>query len=106
MPATVKGIETYLGTGLIHGIGPGMARRIVQHFGEHTLEVIEKETDRLAEVPGIGPARIAMIRKAWEEQQEIRNVMLFLREHGVSVVHATRIFRQYGDRSVAVVTES
>lgn len=103
VPASVKGIEKYLGSGLIKGIGPVMARRIVGVFGEATLEVIESESDRLIEVPGIGKARVGMIAKAWQEQKEIRTVMVFLQSHGVSSVYASKIYKQYGNEAIEVV---
>ena len=106
VPASVYGIEKYLGSGLIRGIGPVMAKRIVQVFAEKTLEVIEKDAEKLTEVHGIGKKRIGMIRKAWEEQKEIREVMLFLQTHGVSSGYATKIFKQYGNRSIEVVKEN
>ncbi len=105
-PASVAGIEKYLGSGLIKGIGPVMARRIVKAFGEKTLEVIDKSVEELAEVEGIGRKRIDMIRRAWEDQKEIRDVMIFLQAHGVSSAYATRIFKQYGRESIAVVKEN
>ena len=83
-PASVHGIEKYLGSGLIKGIGPVMAKRIVKLFGEATLDVIEADIQKLVEVPGIGSKRIGMISQAWEEQKEIRSVMLFLQTHGVN----------------------
>jgi exodeoxyribonuclease V alpha subunit len=103
VPATVYGIRKYLGSGLIKGIGPIMAERIVKKFDRETLEVIEKDIQRLAEVDGIGEKRIEMIRKAWDEQKEIREVMLFLQSQGVSSGYATKIFKRYGDRSIEVV---
>jgi len=106
VPATVVGIERYLGSGLIKGIGPVMAKRIVSRFGRQTLDVIEKDIDQLAEVEGIGRKRIKMIEKAWDAQREIRNVMLFLQSHGVSSGYATKIFKQYGDRSIQMVREN
>jgi exodeoxyribonuclease V alpha subunit len=106
VPATVSGIERYLGSGLIKGIGPVMAKRVVSRFGERTLEIIEQDIHRLAEVDGIGQKRIGMIAKAWDEQREIRNVMLFLQSHGVSSGYATKIFKRYGDRSIQVVREN
>jgi exodeoxyribonuclease V alpha subunit len=106
VPASVYGIEKYLGSGLIKGIGPVMAKRIVQVFGKETLEVIEKDVEKLTEVHGIGKKRIGMIKKAWEEQKEIREVMLFLQTHGVSSGYATKIFKQYGNRSIEVVKEN
>jgi len=106
VPATVEGIERYLGSGLIRGLGPVMAKRIVNVFGRHTLDVIEHEIERLAEVEGIGEKRIEMIRRAWEEQKEIREVMIFLQSHGVGPGYATRIFRHYGREAVSVVKEN
>ncbi|MBN2033193.1 MAG: ATP-dependent RecD-like DNA helicase [Deltaproteobacteria bacterium] len=106
IPASVYGIEKYLGSGLIKGIGPVMAKRIVKVFGKETLELIEKDTEKLSEVHGIGKKRIGMIKKAWDEQKEIREVMLFLQTHGVSSGYATKIFKQYGNRSIEVVKEN
>jgi exodeoxyribonuclease V alpha subunit len=106
VPATVFGIEKYLGSGLIKGLGPVIAYRIVQKFGEKTLDVIENDIQKLALVEGIGKKRIAMIQNAWEEQKEIRDVMLFLQSHGVGSGYATKIFKQYGNRSVAVVKDN
>jgi exodeoxyribonuclease V alpha subunit len=84
LPATIQGIRRYLGSGLIKGIGPKMAERIVDHFGQATLEVIEQAPGRLVEVPGLGPKRTAMITAAWAEQQAIKEVMVFLQGMGVS----------------------
>ncbi len=106
VPASVYGIEKYLGSGLIKGIGPIMARRIVDRFGKGTLDVIEQEIERLAEVEGIGEKRIGMVRKAWEDQKEIREVMIFLQTHGVGSGYATKIFKNYGSRSINVVKEN
>jgi exodeoxyribonuclease V alpha subunit len=105
-PATVQGIEKYLGSGLIRGIGPVMARRIVEMFGKETLDIIEKEPDRLAAVEGIGGKRIEQIRKAWAEQKEIREVMIFLQSHGVSAAFGAKIYRQYGNDSIPIVREN
>jgi exodeoxyribonuclease V alpha subunit len=106
VPATVYGIQKYLGSGLIKGIGPVMAKRIVKKFGKETLDIIEKDYEKLTEVEGIGEKRIAMIKNAWDEQKEIREVMIFLQTHGVSSGYATKIFKQYGDRSIGVVKEN
>lgn len=106
VPATVHGIRRYLGSGLIKGLGPVMAGRIVDRFGPDTLEVIEHDRGRLAEVPGIGAKRIAMVADAWRAQREIRDVMLFLQSHGVGTGYAVKIFRHYGNRAVAVVREN
>jgi len=106
VPATVHGIKKYLGSGLIKGIGPIMAERIVKKFAMETLDIIEKTPERLSEVEGIGPKRIAMITKAWEEQKEIKEIMIFLQGHGVSAAYSAKIYKQYGDRSIEVVKES
>jgi exodeoxyribonuclease V alpha subunit len=102
----VYGIQKYLGSGLIKGIGPVMSKRIVKKFGKDTLDVIEKDIGKLITVDGIGKKRIEMVKVAWAEQKEIREVMLFLQSHGVSSGYATKIFKQYGDRSIAVVKEN
>ena len=103
LPATVQGIERYLGSGLIKGIGPRTAGRIVGHFGADTLRVIEEEPGRLVEVAGLGPKRTAMIGRAWEEQKAIKEVMVFLQGVGVSTSLAVRIYKKYGDASIGVV---
>ncbi len=105
-PATVHGIEKYLGSGLIKGIGPVMAKRIVSLFGDKSLDIIENDSERLSEVGGIGKRRIGMIRGAWEEQKRIREVMVFLHSHDISSAYATKIFKKYGERSVEVVKEN
>jgi exodeoxyribonuclease V alpha subunit len=106
VPATAYGIRKYLGSGLIKGLGPVMADKIVKKFGVQTLDVIENQIGKLSRVNGIGKKRIAMIQKAWNEQREIRDVMLFLQSHGISSGYATKIFKQYGNRSIAVVTDN
>ena len=106
VPATVFGIKKYLGSGLIKGLGPVIASRIVKKFGEKTLDIIENHIEKLAMVEGVGKKRIAMIQNAWDEQKEIRDVMMFLQSHGVSSGYATKIFKQYKNRSIAVVTEN
>ncbi|MBR0283285.1 MAG: ATP-dependent RecD-like DNA helicase [Oscillibacter sp.] len=106
LPATVFGIEKYLGSGLVKGIGPKFAQRIVQRFGKDTLEVIEETPEKLMEVPGIGQLRVDRIKRSWEEQKEIKNVMLFLQGHNVSVSHATKIYKAYGKDSVKLVREN
>ncbi|MDK1476132.1 ATP-dependent RecD-like DNA helicase [Streptomyces sp. 549] len=105
LPATVQGIRRYLGSGLIKGIGPRIADRIVEHFGVDTLDVIEEDAGRLVEVPGLGPKRTAKIAAAWEEQKAIKEVMVFLQGVGVSTSIAVRIYKKYGDDSVRVVRE-
>jgi len=105
-PSSVKGIKKYLGSGLIKGIGKEMAARIVEKFGEETLKVIDEGIDELATVDGIGRKRVEMIKNAWADQKEIRAIMIFLQEHGVGLSHATKIFKRYGQRSIAVVTQN
>jgi exodeoxyribonuclease V alpha subunit len=103
LPATIQGIRRYLGSGLIKGIGPKMAERIVDHFGQATLEVIEQEPGRLVEVPGLGPKRTGMITAAWEEQKAIKEVMVFLQGMGVSTSLGVRIYKTYRDEAIEVV---
>jgi exodeoxyribonuclease V alpha subunit len=103
LPATAAGIEKYLGSGLIKGIGPVTARRIVRRFKLDTLQVIEEDPQRLREVLGVGKHRAATIQHAWEEQKAIKEVMLFLQSHNVSTAHAVRIYKTYGDASIDVV---
>jgi len=103
LPATAAGIQRYLGSGLIKGIGPVMAERMVAHFGVDIMHVIEAEPARLIEVEGLGPKRTAMITAAWAEQKAIKEVMIFLQGVGVSTSLAVRIYKKYGDDSVSVV---
>ena len=103
LPATAAGIQKYLGSGLVKGIGPKMAERIVLAFGADTLDVIEDQPERLYNVEGVGPKRVLMIKAAWHEQRQIREVMVFLQSHGVSPALAVRIYKQYGDGAAAVV---
>lgn len=105
-PATIAGIQKYLGSGLIKGVGPVTARRIVDHFGEQTLDVIENDISRLGEVKGIARKRVELIERAWAEQQSIKQVMLFLQSHGVSTHFAVKIFKQYGQEAIAVVEQN
>lgn len=106
LPATVYGMEKYLGSGLIKGVGPKFAKRIVQKFGTETFQIIEENINRLIEVEGIGNKRIQMIADSWEKQKEIKNVMLFLQENGVSTSYAAKIYKQYGNESISVVKEN
>jgi exodeoxyribonuclease V alpha subunit len=103
-PATLTGIEKYLGSGLIKGVGPVTAKRIVSFFGLETLEIIENQIERLSEVPGIAKKRIAMIQSTWAEQKSIKEVMIFLQGHGVSTTYAVKIYKQYGEGAIATVT--
>ncbi|MBO5999755.1 MAG: ATP-dependent RecD-like DNA helicase, partial [Lachnospiraceae bacterium] len=106
MPATAYGIEKYLGSGLVKGIGPKYARRIVEKFGTETLDIIEEDPMRLTEVDGIGKLRVEKIKTSWDEQKEIRNIMLFLQGHDVSPSHASKIYKTYGNESVKIVQEN
>ena len=103
LPATIQGIRRYLGSGLIKGIGPKIAERIVDHFGVDTLDIIEQEPKKLIEVPGLGPKRTKLIGAAWEEQKAIKEVMIFLQGVGVSTSIAVRIYKKYEDASISVV---
>jgi exodeoxyribonuclease V alpha subunit len=103
LPATAAGLQRYLGSGLIKGIGPVMAERMVAHFGVDIMHVIEAEPGRLVEVDGLGPKRTAMIAAAWAEQKAIKEVMIFLQGVGVSTSLAVRIYKKYRDASVPVV---
>lgn len=106
MPATIYGIEKYLGSGLVKGIGPKFARLIVAKFGLETIDVIENELERLHEVPGIGKKRVEKIGESWEKQKDIKNVMLFLQGYGVSTAYAAKIYRQYGKESIDKVKDN
>lgn len=105
-PSTLAGIERYLGSGLVRGVGKVMAKRLVEAFGFETLDVIESDSDRLTEVDGIGPKRSGMIRAAWKEQREIKDVMLFLQSHGVTTGHAIKIYKAYGNQAIDLVREN
>ena len=106
LPATINGIKKYLGSGLIKGIGPVYAGRIVKTFGEETLNILDNEPDRLSEVPGIGKVRLEKIKNSWIEQKEIKNIMVFLQSHDVSTSLAAKIFKNYGQQSIHIVTEN
>ena len=103
LPATVIGIEKYLGSGLVKGIGPKFAKQIVSHFGLETFEVIENDIDRLLEVPNIGKGRVAKIKESWEKQKDVKDIMVFLQGHGVSSAYAAKIYKQYGKDSIEKV---
>ena len=105
LPATTQGIQRYLGSGLIKGIGPVMAERMVAHFGVDIMHVIENSPGRLIEVDGLGPKRSAMITAAWAEQKAIKEVMVFLQGVGVSTSLAVRIYKKYGDEAISVVRD-
>ncbi len=106
LPATVLGIKKYLGSGLIKGIGPKFAKRLVDKFEENTLEVIDKSPERLFEVDGVGQKRAEAISSAWQEQKEISKVMVFLHGHSVSTAFAVKIYKKYGDKSISVLQEN
>lgn len=105
-PATSSALEKYLGSGLIFGVGPVTAKRIVSHFKNETLNVFENDIDRLIEVEGIAKKKLESIKESWIEHREIRNVMMFLQDHGISTLHAIKIFKQYGDKSITIVKEN
>ena len=104
-PATSAALERYLGSGLIRGVGPKTARKIVAHFGGDTLDIFEKDIRRLTEVQGIAQKKLAMIRDAWAEHRSIREVMMFLQSHGISTLFAVRIFKKYEDDAIKLITE-
>lgn len=106
LPATVYGMEKYLGSGLIKGVGPKFAKRIVQKYGADTFTIIEENVQLLIEVDGIGNKRVQMIAESWEKQKEIKNIMLFLQEHQVSSSFAAKIYKQYGNDSISVMKEN
>lgn len=106
LPATVYGIEKYLGSGLVKGIGPKFAKKIVQKFGTDTIQIIEQDTSLLMEVEGIGRKRVNMIHESWERQKEVKNIMLFLQEYGVSTSFAAKIYKQYGNESIKKMQEN
>src|SRR3989475_4158107 len=106
LPASIEGITRYLGSGLIKGIGPKKAKLIVEHFGEQTLAIIEQQPERLSEVKGISVKDREQIAKSWAEQNEIKELHLFLQSHDVSVNLATRIYKQYGQDSIKVIREN
>jgi exodeoxyribonuclease V alpha subunit len=103
LPATIAGIRRYLGSGLIKGIGPRLAERIVAQFGMDTLQVIETQPERLREVPDIGPKRSGQIARAWEEQKQVKEIMVFLHSYGVSTGLAIKIYKQYGSQALDLV---
>ena len=105
-PATTAALEKYLGSGLIKGVGPKTAKKIVNHFRAKTLEIFEEEIKRLTEVPGIAQKKLEMISDAWSEHRAVREVMMFLQSHGISTLFAVRIYKEYGDHAIAYVTEN
>ena len=106
MPATAEGIQKYLGSGAIKGIGPVTAGRIVERFGERTLDLLDADLDRLLEVEGIGSKRLKLIRSSWKAHRGIRELMVFLQGHGMGPALAVKIFREYGNRSLDVINKN
>ena len=106
VPSSVEGIETYLASGMIRGIGPVCARKMIKGFGEKVFDIIEAEPDRLREVDGIGPVRARRIIAAWAEQKIVREIMVFLHSHGVGTARAVRIYKTYGADAIQVMTEN
>ncbi|MCF7900508.1 ATP-dependent RecD-like DNA helicase [Candidatus Babeliales bacterium] len=106
LPTTIVGLKRYLGSGMIKGIGKAYAEKLVNYFGVTVLEIIEKSPERLREVPGVGAKRVSTIIEAWSDQREIANIMVFLQEKGASTNFATKIYKKYGDSSIAVLTEN
>lgn len=106
MPTTAEGIEKYLGSGMIRGIGPVYAKKLVKAFGTDVFDVIEREADRLREVPGIGPVRVKRIISGWADQKVIREIMLFLHSHGVGTSRSVRIFKTYGADAIQLISEN
>jgi exodeoxyribonuclease V alpha subunit len=105
LPATILGIKRYLGSGMIKGIGKVFAKKIVDHFGAHTLDVIDHEPDRLLEIRDIGQKRLDLIKNAWQEHRMIRDIMIFLQSHNLTLNLATKIFRHYGTDSIRILKE-
>lgn len=105
-PTSILGLKKYLGSGLIKGIGPAYAERLVNYFGKTVLEIIDKYPERLTEVPGIGQKRIEIITTAWQDQKEISHIMVFLQEKGISTVHATKIYKTYRNKSIEIMLEN
>ncbi|MCB2216980.1 MAG: AAA family ATPase [Desulfobulbaceae bacterium] len=104
-PATTGALEKYLGSGLIKGVGPKTARKIVKHFGNEALDIFENEIHRLTEVPGIANKKLVTIEAAWLQHRAIKEVMMFLQGHGISTLFAVRIYREYGDKAIELVTQ-
>src|SRR5262249_20735805 len=102
-PHTAAGIEKYLGSGLVKGIGPHFARKIVEVFGAQTLEVIDESPTVLQQVKGIGRRHIQRIRASWQEQKAVRSIMVFLQSHGLGTARAVRIYKTYGDQAIDLV---
>ena len=105
-PASVAALEKYLGSGLIAGVGPATAKKIVRHFKERTLEIFEESIDELTDVPGIALKKLEKIKFSWDEHRSIRDVMIFLQGHGISTLFATKIYKAYGDLAISKVSDN
>lgn len=106
LPTSITGLKKYLGSGLIKGIGPTYAEKLVNAFGTTVLEIIEKTPQRLAIIDGIGPKRIEKIIEAWKTQKEVANIMIFLQDKGISTIFATKIYKTYGQGAIGIITEN
>lgn len=106
VPTSIIGLKKYLGSGLIKGIGPVFAEKLVKQFGESVLEVIEKEPHRLNSIPGVGPKRIESIKLAWQDQKEISHIMVFLQDKGISTTYATKIYKRYRNQAIELLLEN
>lgn len=106
LPTSLDGIEKYLGSGLIKGIGPVYAKKLIEAFGENIFDVIENQPDRLKEIPGIGPSKVEKILSGWEDQKSIRDIMVFLHSYQISAAKAVRIFKVYGPKAVKIITKN
>ncbi len=106
LPTNAMGIQKYLASGMIKGIGPVYAKKLVQKFGDQVLDIIDKTPYRLHEVPGIGPKRVDKIIDAWQGQKEISHIMVFLQEKNISPTYATKIYKKYGMQSISVLQEN
>ena len=105
-PASTAALEKYLGSGLIKGVGPHTAKKIVSHFKKRTLDVFENSIEELQSIPGIASKKLKLIRSSWEEHRSIRDVMIFLQKYGISTLFATKIFKTYGDQAISIVSEN
>ena len=105
-PASSAALEKYLGSGLIYGVGPKTAKKIVSYFKQNTLDVFENDIEKLKQVRGIAQRKLAKIRSSWTEHREIRNVMIFLQTHGISTLFAVKIYKQYGNDAIAIVQDN
>src|SRR6266404_1510186 len=105
-PGTVEGITRYLGSGLVKGIGPHFAKKIVEVFGDRTLAVIDESPSFLSEIKGIGAKRIQRIKQSWDEQKSVRSILVFLQSYGIGMARAVRIYKEYGENAVEIVRQN